>query len=71
MDKQIKISSNAVTATSSVAKDSNFNERFSERSESTAERVAKWYISPLREMSGSKGFIVLMVLLPLYENTCE
>ena len=30
-------------------------------------RILKWYIDPLRKMEGSQGFLVLMVLLPLYE----
>ncbi len=42
--------------------------KFAERSESVQERIEKWYLKPLRAMSGDQGFLVLMVLLPLYEK---
>lgn len=42
--------------------------KFDARSESVKERVEKWYLKPLRAMSGDQGFLVLMVLLPLYEK---
>jgi hypothetical protein len=37
-------------------------------SHSIKERVEKWFLAPLREMSDHDGFIVLMVLFPLYEK---
>jgi hypothetical protein len=35
--------------------------------ESASTSIHKWYIDPLMEMKDSQGFLVLMVLLPLYE----
>jgi hypothetical protein len=39
-----------------------------ERSESVSSRIERWYLKPLRAMSGDQGFLVLMVLFPLYEK---
>lgn len=36
--------------------------------ESVRERIEKWLLNPIAEMRGSKGFLVLMVLIPLYER---
>jgi hypothetical protein len=36
--------------------------------ESNREKLEKWLFKPLAEMRGSQGFLVLMVLLPLYER---
>lgn len=36
--------------------------------ESIKERLEKWVINPVRNMSGSQGFLVLMGLIPLYER---
>ncbi len=41
---------------------------FIESTISVKERVAEWYIKPLKRMHGSEGFIVLLVLFPLYEK---
>jgi hypothetical protein len=35
--------------------------------ESVLTRIRKWYIEPMMKMEGTQGFLVLMVLLPLYE----
>ena len=64
MKKTIKISSNPVTATSSFTS----IDSYSERSESVSDRVQKWFIEPLRRMKGSEGFLILLVLFPLYEK---
>ncbi len=62
--KTIKVSLNPVTAVTSFTSTG----EFVERSESVAERVSKWFIEPLRRMHGSEGFLVLLVLFPLYEK---
>lgn len=62
--KSIPLSSTPVTAAKLFAS----NGAFQERCESVAERVDKWYIQPLKRMQGSEGFLVLMVLFPLYEK---
>src|SRR5687767_6751490 len=35
--------------------------------ESDSNSIQRWYIDPLMKMQGSTGFLVIMVLLPLYE----
>jgi hypothetical protein len=35
--------------------------------ESVSNSIHRWYIEPLMKMEGSTGFLVIMVLLPLYE----
>ena len=35
--------------------------------ESAPNSIHRWYIEPLMKMEGDQGFLVLMVLLPLYE----
>jgi hypothetical protein len=35
--------------------------------ESAPNSIHRWYIEPLMKMGGDQGFLVLMVLLPLYE----
>jgi hypothetical protein len=65
MNKTIKLTNSAVTAATSMVV---VHPNYFERSESVSERIDKWFIQPLREMSGSQGFIVLMILLPLYEK---
>jgi hypothetical protein len=62
--KTIKLSANPVTAATSFFSAG----QYVERSESVAERVDKWFIEPLRRMQGSEGFLVLLVLFPLYEK---
>jgi hypothetical protein len=64
MSKKVK-TGNAVTAVSwlSVSVPD-----YIERDESVRERVRQWYIDPLKAMSGSQGFIMLMILFPLYER---
>lgn len=64
MKKTIKLSSKPVTAATSF----DSSGTFVERSESVAERVNKWFIEPLKRMKGSEGFLVLLVLFPLYEK---
>lgn len=64
MKKTFEISSSPVTASSS----SILLEPFTPRSETAGEKIAKWYIEPLRAMTGSQGYLILMVLLPLYEK---
>ncbi|HLX64481.1 MAG TPA: hypothetical protein VKX17_24620 [Planctomycetota bacterium] len=39
------------------------------KQETTAQKIAAWYIEPLRAMNvGRQGFLILMVLFPLYEK---
>ncbi len=64
MKKTIKVSSTPVTAATSLDSAAGFVER----TESVAERVNKWFIEPLRRMKRSEGFLVLLVLFPLYEK---
>lgn len=64
MKEEIKLSTNSVTAATSFDSVG----EFVERSESVAERVNKWFIDPLRRMRGSEGFLVLLILFPLYEK---
>ncbi len=59
----LKTSDSAITASQTFS-----GLGFKEQPESVSERVRKWYIDPLRQMSGSQGFLVLMVLFPLYEK---
>jgi hypothetical protein len=63
MQRTLRITQSDVTAHTSVTLVD-----FVSRNESVAERVEKWYIKPLREMHGPQGFLVLMVLFPLYEK---
>lgn len=64
MKKQLKISDKPVTSAASFS----IGNDFAERNETVFERVQKWYIEPLRRMKGSEGFLVLLVLCPLYEK---
>jgi hypothetical protein len=36
--------------------------------ESVPNSILRWYIEPMMKMDGAQGFLVLMVLLPLYEK---
>jgi len=36
--------------------------------ESNQDRLEKWFFEPLRRMDRDEGFIILMVILPLYER---
>jgi hypothetical protein len=45
----------------------NTHQTYFEKTKSIGERVSEWFITPLRAIE-SEGFIVLMVLFPLYEK---
>ncbi len=63
--RNVIINQSAVTATTSFGI---LNPNIVPRNETVEERIGKWFITPLRQMEGSYGYIVLMVLLPLYEK---
>src|ERR1043166_7283009 len=54
--------------TSSYAGSTSPDEIFKIHPESKREQVEKWFLTPLRKMNGHEGFILLMVLFPLYEK---
>lgn len=60
---EIELSPDAVTTTSTFS-----NPGYAEHFESVPDRVKKWFIEPLKRMKDSEGFLVLLVLFPLYEK---
>jgi len=63
-DKKVLTLSNAETAVNMTVVQDIGGTR---EPESVSNSIHRWYIDPLMNMEGSTGFLVIMVLLPLYE----
>lgn len=62
--KEIIIANEPVTATQSYQRIAGTAPRY----ETISARINKWFLGPLRQMNGDQGFLVLLILFPLYEK---